>query len=670
MAENALELTRTPRAEVPAAETPKPEALFGLATGVVVVSALYLAREVLIPITLAVFLTFFLAPIVKLLQRARLPKVAAVAVSVVLALAVILSVAGLIGTQLKSLVADAPQYQTTVINKFETLHNTMNGFAKQVTGRLGPVYKAPARAPGAPGDAEPDQPPIPVIVQSSSSGYLETAKLILEPILSPLSTLAIVLIVTIFILVRQEDLRDRLIRLFGSNDLHRTTLAMDDATQRLTRYFLTQAAINASFGVLIGFGLFLIGLPSPILWGLLAALLRFVPYVGAITAAILPVALAAAVDPGWSMALWTAGLFIVAEGVTGQILEPVLYGSSAGLSPTAVVIAAIFWSWIWGPIGLILSTPLTLCLVVLGRHVRHLEFFDVLLGDRPALTPVETLYQRLLAGDPDEVLEQADELLKGRALSSYYDDIALKALRLVANDLSRGVLQPAQLEKIQDVMLGLIQDLEPHEDVDPTLTEKQAKAAVVEVAGVTRPERETTTQPAPQGQVHESANLPDVWRTERSVLCVAGRDPLDGVVASMLAQLLRKHGLGAQAALHGEVSRFAIKTLDTTGVALIFITYAELQGNPPHMRYLLRRIRQRFPLCPVFVGFWDPDEALLGDPAAQEMAGATAFAISLHDAVSKCLDEAKKVQRPGGERDLATGAPDADLALPVDQAAR
>ena len=288
---------------------------------------------------------------------------------------------------------------------------------------------------------------------------------------------------TIFILVRQEDLRDRLIRLFGSNDLHRTTLAIDDATQRLTRYFLTQAAINACFGLLIGVGLFFIGLPSPVLWGLLAALLRFVPYVGAITAAVLPVALAAAVDPGWSMALWTAGLFIVAEGVTGQILEPVLYGGSTGLSPTAVVIVAIFWSWIWGPIGLILSTPLTLCLVVLGRHVRRLEFFDVLLGDRPALTPVETLYQRLLAGDPDEVLEQADGLLKGRALSSYYDDIALKALRLVANDLSRGVLRPAQLEKVQDVMLGLIQDLEPHEDVDPTLTKKQAKAAVVEVAG-------------------------------------------------------------------------------------------------------------------------------------------------------------------------------------------
>ena len=670
MADNALGLTRAPTVEVPAAETPKPEALFGLATGVVVVSALYLARDVLIPITLAVFLTFFLAPIVRLLQRARFPRVAAVAVSVVLALAIILLLGGIIGAQLKSLIADAPQYQSTVINKFESLHSAVNGLVKQVTGRLEPVHESPKSAPDASGEAEPDQAPIPVVIASSSSGYLETARLVLEPILSPLSTLAIVLIVTIFILVRQEDLRDRLIRLFGSNDLHRTTLAIDDATQRLTRYFLTQAAINASFGLLIGVGLFLIGLPSPVLWGLLAALLRFVPYVGSITAAVLPIALAAAVDPGWSKALWTAGLFIVAEGVTGQILEPVLYGSSTGLSPTAVVIVAIFWSWIWGPIGLILSTPLTLCLVVLGRHVRRLEFFDVLLGDRPALTPVETLYQRLLAGDPDEVLEQADGLMKGRALSSYYDDIALKALRLVANDLSRGVVKPGQLEKIQDVMLGLIQDLEPHEDVDPTLTAAQAKAAVVEVAGVARPERETATQPAPEGQVHESANLPDVWRTERSVLCVAGRDPLDGVVASMLAQLLRKHGLGARPVLHSEVSRFTINTLDTTGVAMIFVTYAELRGNPPHMRYLLRRIRQRFPLCPVLVGFWDPDDALLEDPAAQEPAGATAFASSLHNAVNKCLDEAKKVQQPGGEQDLIATSSDADLAQPVDQATR
>jgi predicted PurR-regulated permease PerM len=668
MAENSVEPTRSPRLEVPAADTPKPESLMGLATGVVVVSALYLAREVLIPITLAVFLTFFLAPIVKLLQRIRFPRVAAVAVAVLLALAVILFVGGIIGAQLKSLVDDAPQYQSTVMNKFESLNSAVNGLVKQVTGRLGAVHEASKPASDSTGEAEPE-PPIPVVVQSSSSGYLETGRLILEPILSPLSTLAIVLIITIFILIQQEDLRDRVIRLFGSNDLHRTTLAIDDATRRLTRYFLTQAAINASFGLLIGVGLFFIGLPSPVLWGLLAALLRFVPYVGSITAAVLPVALAAAVDPGWSKALWTAGLFVVAEGVTGQILEPVLYGSSTGLSPTAVVIVAIFWSWIWGPIGLILSTPLTLCLVVLGRHVRHLEFFDVLLGDRPALTPVETLYQRLLAGDPDEVLEQAEGLLKGRALSSYYDDIALKALRLVMQDISRGVVKPAQLEKIREVMFGLVQDLEPHDDADPVLTEAQAKAAVVKVAGVARPERETPNQPAPPGQVDQASNLPEAWRTERSVLCVAGRDPLDGVVASMLAQLLRKHGLGAQATLHSEVSRFTIHTLDTSGVALIFMTYADLSGNPPHMRYLLRRIRQRFPQCPILVGFWEPDDALLEDPAAQEMAGAASFAGSLHDGVTRCLEEARKVQQPGTGQDRALSDSGVELAQPVNQPA-
>jgi predicted PurR-regulated permease PerM len=214
MAENAVGLTRAPRLQVPSAETPKPEAMFGLATGVVVVSALYLARDVLIPITLAVFLTFFLAPIVKLLQRARFPKVAAVAVSVVVAFGIMLFVGGIIGSQLKSLVADAPQYQSTVINKFESLHGSINGLVKQVTGRLGSVYQPAKRAPEGPGDAQPDQPPVPVVVQNSSSGYLETGRLILEPILSPLSTLAIVLIVTIFILVRQEDLRDRLIRAF------------------------------------------------------------------------------------------------------------------------------------------------------------------------------------------------------------------------------------------------------------------------------------------------------------------------------------------------------------------------------------------------------------------------------------------------------------------------
>ena len=670
MANDPLGLAGLPKVKVPSAETPRPEALLGLATGVVVVSALYFARDVLIPITLAIFLSFFLAPIVKLLQRARLPKVVAVILAVVVALAVILLVGAIIGSQIKALIGNLPQYLSTVNDKIESVHRVINSLIAQVTSRLGTLHELPAPAHGSFGNAAPGQPPMPVVIESSSTSYLETGREILEPILSPLATLAIVLIVTIFILVRQEDLRDRLIRLFGSNDLHRTTLAIDDATQRLTRYFLTQAAINACFGLFVGVGLFFIGLPSPVLWGLLAALLRFVPYVGSITAAVLPIALAAAVDPGWSTALWTAGLFIIAEGVTGQVLEPVLYGSSTGLSPTAVIIVAIFWSWIWGPIGLILSTPLTLCLVVVGRHVRHLEFFDVLLGDRPALTPVEALYQRLLAGDPDEILEQAETLLKGRALSSYYDDIALKALRLVASDISRGVVQDAQLEKIQEEMLGLIQDLEPHDDLDPVLTDRQAKAAVVEVAGVARPERETSSQPAPEEHVQEDSHLPEIWRTERSVLCVPGRGALDGVAAAMLAQLLRKHGLGAQAAPRDASSRSGIGGLDPTGVAMVCVTYVELIGSPPHMRYLLRRIQQRFPHSPIVIGFWEPDDAPQGDRSAQGITGRTDVATSLHEAVRKCLEEAHKVELAEPAPSHEGQDPAADSASPVAHVAR
>jgi predicted PurR-regulated permease PerM len=662
MADDPLGLGPTPKVKVPAADLPKPEALLGLATGVVIVSALYLARDVLIPITLAIFLTFFLAPVVKLLQRARLPRVAAVIVSVTLALAIILLLGAVIGSQLRSLVENAPQYQSTINEKYESLHRAVTDLAKQATGRLGAVYQPLKPAAGASGDAAPDESPIPVVVQSATSGYLETGRQVLEPILSPLATVAIVFVVTIFILVQKEDLRDRLIRLFGSNDLHRTTLAIDEATRRLTRYFLLQASINASFGFLIGVGLYFIGLPSPALWGLLAALLRFIPYVGSITAAVLPIALAAAVDPGWSSALWTAGLFIVAEGAAGQVLEPVVYGSSTGLSPTAVVVAAIFWGWIWGPIGLILSTPVTLCLVVVGRHVRRLEFFDVLLGDRPALTPVETLYQRLLAGDADEISEQADTLLKARALSSYYDDIALNAIRLVANDVSRGAAQGAQLEKIQETMLGLIEDLEQYDDVDPMAPDVQAEAVTAEVAGVARPEREAAVQRAPQEQVREDSNLPEEWRTERSVLCISGRDPLDGIVAAMLAQLLRKHGLGAKPVLHNEVSRLAIGRLETTGVAMICVAYAELDGSPTHMRYLLRRLRQKFPSRPILVGFWNPSDPILGDAAAQGMADADLVASSFHDAVTKCLAEAHRAEEPGKGKD--SGADGADPGAP------
>jgi len=241
--------------------------------------------------------------------------------------------------------------------------------------------------------------PIPVEVQQPTPGPFAIVQTIAGTALSPLETTFIVVIFVIFILLQREDLRNRFIRLVGSSDMQRTTLAMNDAAGRLGRFFLVQTLVNASFGAIIAVGLYFIGLPSPILWGIAAFLLRFVPYIGPFIAAGFPMALAAAIDPGWGMALETLALFLIVEPIIGQAVEPWLYGHNTGISPIAVVISATFWTWLWGPVGLVLSTPLTVCLVVLGRHVERLAFLDVIFGDEPPLTPVENFYQRMLAGD-------------------------------------------------------------------------------------------------------------------------------------------------------------------------------------------------------------------------------------------------------------------------------
>ena len=216
----------------------------------------------------------------------------------------------------------------------------------------------------------------------------------------------------IFILIQRQDLRNRLVRLAGAQDLQRTTAALDDAGQRLSRLFLAQLALNAAFGLVIGAGLWFIGVPSAPLWGMLAMILRFVPYIGAVISAIFPLILAAAVGAGWTMVLWTAALFLIVEPIAGHVIEPLLFGHTTGLSPVAIITSATFWTWLWGPIGLILATPLTICLVVLGRHVDGLKFLDVMLGDQPALTPAELVYQRMLARDPIEAAEQAQLFLR------------------------------------------------------------------------------------------------------------------------------------------------------------------------------------------------------------------------------------------------------------------
>ncbi len=637
-----LDTAAPPRPAAEVGSAPVADSSRGMTLFVMTVATLYFGREVLVPITLALLLAFVLAPLVGLLRHLRLGRVPSVLLAVLLAVGLILAIGGVIGSQLAELTTNLPQYAQTIENKVATIRRVTVGRLSAFTEKIGNRAGTPAanalegpQAPAAP-QAAPTSNALP-----STSSPLELARRYLSPVLSPLATFGIVFIVAIFALLQQEDLRDRLIRLFGTTDLHRATVAIDDGGRRLSRYFITQLCINTGFGCLIGIGLFFIGVPNPVLWAILSALLRFVPYIGALISALLPVALAAAVAPGWSMPLWTLGLFLVTEGVTSQAVEPMVYGHSTGLSPFSVIVAAIFWSWIWGPVGLILSTPLTLCLVVLGRHVDRLEFLDVMLGDTPALTPVENFYQRLLAGDPDEVQEEAERTLKQRSLSTYYDEVALKGLQLAAKDSQRGVLTHGQLEHVKHTIKALVDELKGHDDVAP----KTKPAQPDDTALAPAPERrELANNPTPDGAAPAKADLPPAWQGEAPVLCLSGRGPLDEAASAMLAQLLGKHGIGARLTPYEAASRERMNMLDVDGVAMVCISYLDITGNPAHLRYLMQRLRRKLPKgTPILVGLWPNGEAALTDRMVQTEIGADYFTSSLRDTVDVCLRVARGV---------------------------
>ena len=596
------------------AEAPNVGALLGLAIGVVIIAALSVAREVLIPITLAVLLSFVLGPIVALLRRLKVPRVASAFLAVLAALGVVVVLGSVIGTQMAQLTDDLPRYASTIEQKVTAVRGFATDRLAAFTNGLPSMQRAappPASAPeaGAPKPAGP----IPVEIHQPAPGPLDLARELLLPVVSPLATAAIVFVVAIFILLQREDLRDRIIRLFGSNDLHRTTAALDDAGYRLGRYYLSLLLVNTCFGCVIGAGLFFIGVPSPILWGIMAGLLRFIPYIGSFGGAVFPIMLAAAVDPGWTMVAETIGLFFLIEPILGQVIEPLVYGHSTGLSPVSVVISAIFWGWIWGAIGLLLSMPLTLCLVVLGKHIERLEFLEVLLGDRPALSPAESLYQRMLAGDADEALAQAETLLKERRLEDYYDEVAVPGLQLAAHDSLRGVLTPEQLRGIMESICGVVVDLGE------------------------------TAESAPEEDLHAS------WTEESSILCVAGRGALDEAVCAMLAQMLGKRGLRARVVSHDAVSRANIASLDLAGVRLLLVSYIEGANSISPLRYLLRRLRQRSGNATVIVGMWNEHDEEDDVERVRAAVGADRFVLSLREAV----DVSVQMAQPEPARQLA-----------------
>jgi predicted PurR-regulated permease PerM len=505
-----------------------------------------------------------------------------------------------------------PEYRYNLETKIRSLPGMVpgGGVYRRATEMFRELSKELSRAEtqgaaettrSAPSASEP-QPakPIPVQVVEPESGPLQIVQGIIGPLLQPMALCGLVIVFVIMILLEREELRDRLLRLAGRHDLHRTTEAMNDAAQRISRYLLSQLVVNISCGLPIGIGLTLIGIPNAALWAILVVLLRFIPYLGIVIAAAFPLALAIAVAPDWMLFVWTALLFVGIELVVANIVEPLVYGSSTGLSSVALIAAATFWTWLWGPIGLLLSTPMTVCLVVLGRHVPQLQFLNVMLGNEPVLTPVETFYQRILANDPEEATEQAEEFAKNSSLTEFFDEVAIPALARAQADSDRGVLSFEDRATFERAIASMVEDL---------LEDEDAAAAPEHAVG-----------PKPEGF--------------SGIVCVAGRNELDEAAALLLVNSLRleRHiDIGAPLSADALSADTAYLPLfkDASAVCLSLIS----TNSPARARFLVRRIRRRAPRAHILVGFWG---SRTGEIAAEEIARATsvqAVVFSLRDAV-------------------------------------
>ena len=597
-----MEKPQAPPASVTSSKSGSPPPTAGtpfstLALLVLLTVVLYFGRDILIPFALAILFSFALGPLVIGLRRWGFSRLLAVLPVVSLAFVLIGGFAILVGSQFAQLLSELPTYQENIEIKIRSLVSTTSGGG--AVSQIASMFQELRQElePRAPTD-----PQVPVVrLKEPPASPLQLFDTLAGPLLAPIATAGLTVIFVIFILFEREDLRNRLIRLVGE-DLYLTTEAMDEAAQRVSRYLLMQLIVNATYGIPIGLGLYFIGVPSALLWGILAVLLRYVPYVGPVIAALFPLALAIAVDPGWEMLFWALGLFLVMEVVSNNFVEPWLYGASTGVSAVAIIAAAIFWTILWGPVGLFLSTPLTVCLAVLGIYVPQLRFLDIMLSSAPALSPAEQFYQRLLAGDPDEVVRIAEEYLKKRPLAACYDELVLPALRLAEEDRRRQRLRADRLTMVGDGVLWVIFELADHEDA---IMESESES-----------EAESTA-----------------W-TGQPVLCLAGRTPLDFAAAAMLAQLLERRGISSQVMPADSISPEKIADINLRDYEWITLSY---MGNAAvvQARHACRRLRRRSSHARLLLGFWNNQ----WDKAKQEESsvalGADLVAASLTQALEQ-----------------------------------
>lgn len=578
-------------------------------TVVIVGAVLYFAREVFIPLALAFLLAFLLAPLATRLRHWRMGRVPS-AIIVVLTAFVVLAVIGFVmASQLTDVAHKLPGYQQNIREKLHSIQVSGGGLLERatrvghnLTSQLTPTPSAPSKGQNG------EEKPVPVEIRKAPFSPVEMIRTVVGSLLSVVLTSLIVVVFVIFMLIQKEDLRDRLIRLMGAGRVNVTTQALDDAANRLSRYLLAQAAINAAFGLFSGCLLYLIHVPNPLLWGLSAALLRYIPYLGIWVAACMPALMAFAVEPGWVKVPIIFGSYAGIDLLLWNFAEPLLYGNTTGISPIAILLAAVFWTWLWGPIGLFLATPLTVCLVVIGRYVPSLEFLNILLGDEPVLKPETKFYQRMLAMNLDEATELAESYLKGKSLEQLDDSVIIPALSLAEEDRHRGRLDEERQQFIFQNTRLLVEDV--------------GERAENLVAGDNSPRKPDGEQNGP----------PNSEPTESEVLCIPARDEADEIAALMLEQLLRKRSISAKvlscAGLLGE----CVQEVDKRKPRVVCIAAVPPFGYV-HARYLCRRLRERFPELKVVAAILtetDVNEVKKRQPpvAADEIGSSLAQAIA------------------------------------------
>lgn len=549
----------------------------GLASAALIIAGLYFGRSLLIPLALAALFGFLLEPLVRRLARWGLPRLLAVGLVVLFVLGLLVGLGAYVTTQLTALSADLPTYQSTIRTKLHALRQVASkpGAWEGALKTLETVQAEIDKTPTGAAVSKPQR----VEIVGEASRPTHVALEWLSRVSEPVATAGIALLFVILILLDRRDLRDRLLRLAGG-DLHTATDAMDEASDRIGRYLRMQLLINASLAVPMGLGLWWIGVPAAALWGLVAAVLRFVPYVGPIVSAVFPIALAFAVSPDWSMVLWTIGLVVTLELISGNVLEPWLYGSSTGLSAISIIAAAMFWTALWGPIGLILSTPMTVCIYVIGRYLPSLRFLEVLLGSEDALDPPRRLYQRLLAGDVEEAVDLAGEaveegLRSGRddvaaaAVADFYDDVALPMLRIATSHHG---------DAAAEHRLRLVNGL------DELIDELREQ-------------------------------YPEPLRGERAlqVVCIGARWEIDVLAADMVAHALALRGVGATVLPHALSSSSTAPELPERligGVICLSVFGTQPQAR---VRLLARRLRRRLPQARLLVAAWNASGPMLGE---------------------------------------------------------